>query len=98
MYFKQIEGKDLEENLEYFNVLDVRTKEEFDNGHIKNAIHIPYDEVIKRKDEIPLDKPLVIHCRTNNRSEFAATMLMYEGFSDIIIAPGVELYDYKLEK
>lgn len=35
MYFKQIEGKDLEENLEYFNVLDVRTKEEFDNGHIK---------------------------------------------------------------
>ena len=62
MYFTQIEGKDLEENLEYFNVLDVRTKEEFDNGHIKNAIHIPYDEVIKRKDEIPLDKPLVIHC------------------------------------
>jgi len=61
MYFKQIEGKDLEENLEYFNVLDVRTKEEFDSGHIKNAIHIPYDKVVERKDEISLDKPLVIY-------------------------------------
>ena len=98
MYFTQIEGKDLEENLEYFNVLDVRTKEEFDSGHIKNAIHIPYDKVVERKDEISLDKPLVIYCRTNRRSELSATMLMNEGFSDLIIAPGVELYDYTLER
>lgn len=98
MYYKQIEGKELENNLDYFNVLDVRTDEEFKSGHVKGAIHIPYDEVLERGDEIPVDKPLVVYCRTNRRSELAATMLTNAGYKDILIAPGVELYDYNLEK
>lgn len=98
MYYKQIEGEVLEENLEYFNIIDVRSKEEFADGHIKNAINIPYDEVLERLEEIPQDKPIVMYCRTNNRSEFAATLLIQAGLSNIILAPGVAFYDYDFVK
>ena len=98
MYFKQIKGKDLEDNLEYFNIVDVRTKEEFDQGHVKGAINIPYDEIVDRIEEISKEKPLVLYCRTNNRSEFAATLLIQAGLSNIILAPGVALYDYDFVK
>lgn len=99
MNFKEISGKDLENNLNSYIIYDVRSKEEYKLGHIKGAINIPYDEVAANIDRFKnLDRPIVLHCRTNNRSFYAGSILQAAGIDDITIAPGVANYDYKLTK
>ena len=74
MNFNEITGKQLEDNLESYMIYDVRTREEYKLGHVKNAINIPYDEVIDHIYEVKnQDKPIVLYCRTNNRSSYAAS-------------------------
>lgn len=41
MYIKEISGSDFEENLDYFTIIDVRSPEEYNNGHVKGAINYP---------------------------------------------------------
>lgn len=99
MNFKEISGKDLENNLNSYIIYDVRSKEEYKLGHIKGAINIPYDEVAANIDKFKnSDRPIVLHCRTNNRSFYAGSILQASGIDDITIAPGVANYDYKLTK
>ncbi|MBM0046904.1 rhodanese-like domain-containing protein [Anaerococcus sp. mt242] len=98
MIYKLISGNELEKNLENYFVIDARTREEFKEGHIPYAINIPYDEVLENLDKIKTDKPIVLYCGSTRRSEFAADMLTHANFSDITIAPGVRLYDYKMTK
>jgi hydroxyacylglutathione hydrolase len=59
-------------------VLDVRRRLEWADSHVQGAVHIPFDQVIERVDEIP-DGELWIHCRTGYRSTIAASMLAAKG-------------------
>ena len=61
-------------------ILDVRTKSEYDEEHIKDAINIPLDEINK---EIMLnkDKVILVYCRSGNRSKTAATKLIDLGYT-----------------
>jgi hypothetical protein len=43
-------------------VVDVRTKEQFDGGHIKGALSIPRSELTKRAGELPKDKLIIFYC------------------------------------
>jgi len=43
-------------------VVDVRSKEEFDQGHIPGAISIPYEEIEARYRELPRDKEIITYC------------------------------------
>lgn len=52
-------------------ILDVRTPEEFAGGHLAGALNIPVDSLEARLDEIPADRPLLIHCRMGVRAERA---------------------------
>jgi rhodanese-related sulfurtransferase len=61
-------------------VLDVRTQEEFENGHIENAILIPDSELENRLDELSRDDELLVYCRTGNRSSSAVRVLGENGF------------------
>ena len=57
-------------------ILDVRTKAEWNDGHIKTAIHIPLDELDKRVGEVEkLNKPIITCCRSGARSGKAANFL-----------------------
>tara|TARA_R110000868_G_scaffold52348_5_gene165536 strand:- start:724 stop:1029 length:306 start_codon:yes stop_codon:yes gene_type:complete len=57
-------------------ILDVRTKREWDNGHIKNAIHIPLNELNEKVDEVSkLNKPVIVCCESGIRSAKAAEFL-----------------------
>ena len=96
MEYKFISGNELENNLEEYFIIDVRTREEYDNGHVPGSINIPYDEILENLDKIDTDKSLVLYCGSTRRSEFAADMLSHANISDITIAPGVRLYDYKM--
>ena len=64
-------------------MLDVRTPEEYDQGHIPGVMLIPLDQVANRLAEIPKDKTLVVTCRSGNRSAQAAELLRQKGYEDV---------------
>ncbi len=63
-----------------FIIIDVRTKEEYDAGHIKDAINIPYDEI---NENTILDKNslIFVYCRSGNRSNIAKNTLSKLGYN-----------------
>jgi len=70
-------------------ILDVRTPEEFSEGHIEGAILIPVDELEGRLDELPLDKPIITYCKSGGRSATAAGILVENGFSEVYDMGGI---------
>lgn len=70
-------------------LVDVRTPEEFAGGHIEGAVNIPLQSLEQRMGEIPQDKPVVLYCRSGNRSNTAAQILARAGYTDIYDLGGV---------
>ncbi|MEU6879435.1 rhodanese-like domain-containing protein [Streptomyces sp. NPDC046712] len=65
-------------------VVDVRTCGEREaNGYIECALHIPLSELPRRTEELPADRPLVVHCAGGHRSSVAASLLRHRGFEDV---------------
>jgi rhodanese-related sulfurtransferase len=66
-------------------ILDVRTPEEYKQGHIKNATTINfYDDNFKDQvEKLPKNKPILVYCKGGNRSAKAANILKYLGYSEI---------------
>ncbi len=79
--------KMLSSNKDYF-ILDVRSKEEFDSGHIEGAYLIPVSELENRLAELPQDKPIIVYCRSGSRSTSAANILLEKGFKEIFNMTG----------
>ncbi len=82
--FKQVkvsEIRNIVENDGY--IIDVREKEEWEEGHIKIAHNIPMSEFRERLDEIPKDRPVYVHCRSAQRSYNVARALGQLGFENI---------------
>lgn len=64
-------------------VLDVREPWEYEEGHIPGVTLIPMGEVAARLDEIPRDQPVIVTCRSGNRSGQIATFLRDQGYDNI---------------
>jgi len=64
-------------------LLDVRTKAEFEAGHIPNAINIPVDEIRDRMQELPLDRPIYIYCEAGLRGYLAQRILRQTGYETV---------------
>ncbi len=83
-------------------VIDVRSDNEYEKGHLINAINIPYDDDFKselREIKDYKDKTILVYCKTGNRSEKAAVKLVDNGFKNIKNATeGIDEYNYKLVK
>ncbi|WP_165839954.1 rhodanese-like domain-containing protein [Motiliproteus coralliicola] len=64
-------------------VIDVRTTEEYAQAHLKSSVHIPYPEIVARfsQMEIRKDLPIVLYCRSGNRSGIAYKMLSQAGYT-----------------
>lgn len=60
--------------------LDVRTVQEYENGHLPGATNIPVDEIPHRLAEIPRDKPVICYCTVGVRSASAADQLRSLGY------------------
>jgi rhodanese-related sulfurtransferase len=64
-------------------ILDVRTQEEYNAGHIKNSTLIPLQDLSKRLNEVPRDRDILVYCRTGGRSTAASEILANNGFTRI---------------
>ena len=56
-------------------VLDVRNQNEWDEGHLPEALHIPLGHLSDRLSEVPRDTPIVVHCQAGARSAIAASLM-----------------------
>lgn len=70
-----------------YTVIDVRTKEEYDAGHIKGALNIDYyNDDFEEKIESQLkdkNKPYIVYCRSGMRSLYSAQILEDLGYTDV---------------
>jgi hydroxyacylglutathione hydrolase len=66
-------------------VLDVRDTWEFDSGHHRDAIHIPFHELPDRVGEVPSDRPVWVYCATGARATIAASFLARMGLDPVLI-------------
>lgn len=73
-------------------VIDVRTREEWDTGHLSQAVHIPHTEIGDRIGEVTNDKgaKIVLYCRSGGRAGRAKTVLEEMGFTNVENAGGYE--------
>lgn len=73
-------------------ILDVRTAEEFEEGHIKGAILIDQnksDFLEQVKQQLPKEKTIAIYCRSGRRSANAAERLAKEGYIPVNLKGGI---------
>ena len=94
------EAKALIDSKDDIVILDVRTKEEFDGGHIKNAVLIP-DNEIKYKAETTLydkNEMILVYCRSGRRSELASRELISKGYTNVIDFGGIIDWKYDIVK
>ena len=101
--YKQITTEEaiamMSEETDYI-ILDVRTPEEFESGHIKDAINIP-NETIGNTElaELPdKEQLIVIYCRSGNRSKQASEKLVQLGYTNIVEFGGINTWTDELVK
>ena len=77
------------QEIEYI-LLDVRTPDEFSSGFIKKAKNLDFYSETFQNDLLSIDKslPVVLYCRTNNRSTKTANILKQNGFKQISVLEG----------
>lgn len=96
------ETKRLAENTENVLVIDLRDDDEYDRGHLVNAINIPYDDDFKselREISDYKDKTILVYGRTSNIGEKASKELVDNGFKNVKNATkGIDEYNYNLVK
>jgi|TARA_B110001454_G_scaffold106912_1_gene100632 rhodanese-related sulfurtransferase len=82
--------EELDQTNESFILLDVRTREEFNSGRIKNSINIPHDLLLS---DISLvadykSEKVVVYCRSGKRAKLVLDRLSDEGFRTLIDVDG----------
>ena len=81
-------------------ILDVRTKEEYESGHIPGAVCVPNETI---GDTAPAELPdkeqlIFVYCRSGNRSKQAAKKLIALGYSNIVEFGGILDWTGEIEK
>ncbi|MDP1744520.1 MAG: FAD-dependent oxidoreductase [Bacteroidota bacterium] len=75
-------------------LLDIRSKEEFENGFIPNAINIPIDELRDRMSELDLNKNIYVYCLGGVRGYLAQQILKQNGYKKVLnLSGGYQLWD-----
>lgn len=86
----QISATELAEQMKAgdVTVVDVRGHAEWEGGHLPGVTHIPVGYLADRLDELPRDRPVVVHCQGGARSAIAASVLQAAGVPNVINLTG----------
>jgi rhodanese-related sulfurtransferase len=84
----QITAQELSTMLERVQVVDVRRKGEWDEGHIPGAILMPLHKLTELTKNIDGDRPVAVHCKGGYRSAIAASLLQRAGFDQVMDLKG----------
>lgn len=83
-------------------VIDVRTPDEWSNGHLQNSQNIEWQDILNIADSVAKDKQIYLYCRSGNRSGKATQILIDAGYSNVINAGSLnqasELLDLEIVK
>ena len=79
------EAKQIMDTEEGYIILDVRTQEEYDLGHIPGATVISHEEIAEKAEKVLTDKDqlILVYCRSGRRSKLAAEALVELGYTNI---------------
>ncbi len=93
------EAKQIMDSQEGYIILDVRTQEEYDEGHIPGATLIPNTQIEARAEEVLTDKDqlILVYCRSGRRSKMAAEILVELGYTNIREFGGIINWPYEVE-
>ncbi len=94
------EAKSMMDTEQDYIILDVRTEEEFAEGHIPGAVLIPDYEIGERAREMLPDKEqlIFVYCRSGNRSKKASAALAEMGYTNVKEFGGIIDWPYETEK
>ncbi|HPB17843.1 MAG: rhodanese-like domain-containing protein [Clostridia bacterium] len=92
------EAKEIMDQQSGYIILDVRTKEEYDQGHIPNAVLLPNETIGTSKIDLLSDKDqmILVYCRSGNRSKQAASKLVNLGYTNIYEFGGIIDWPYDI--
>ena len=95
----QEEAKQIMDTTNGYILLDTRTREEYDQGHIPGALLIPHTEIAQRAtDELPdKDQVILVYCRSGNRSKQASEVLAELGYTNVKEFGGIHTWPYEVE-
>lgn len=104
--FRQIDPEQAKQFMDSeanYVILDVRTKPEYEDGHIKNAISLPNEEISpdnKLLDELLSDKEqmILVYCRSGRRSTDASIKLAKMGYVNVYNFGGIVNWPYEIVK
>lgn len=101
--YEQISGEEAKRIMDSetgYIIIDARTQEEFDEGHIENAILIPEYEISERAEKELTDKNqlILVYCRSGRRSKIAAQALVELGYTNVKEFGGIIDWKYEVVK
>ena len=93
------EAKQIMDSEEGYIILDVRTQEEYDEGHIPGATQISHEEIAEKAEDVLTDKDqlILVYCRSGRRSKIAAEALVELGYTNIKEFGGIIDWPYEVE-
>ena len=94
------EAKALMDSESGYVIIDARTQEEYNQGHIPGAILIPEYEIADRAEkELPdKDQLILVYCRSGRRSKIAAEELVKLGYTNVKEFGGIIDWEYEIVK
>lgn len=100
MHISQDQAKQMMEEEKEFLLVDVRTKEEFEEGHIPGAINLPVEEIGDSQPQLlpNKDQVLLLYCRSGRRSQEAANKLANMGYTKVYEFGGIMDWTGETEK
>lgn len=94
----QEKAKEMMEDLKEYIILDVRTKAEYESGHIKGAVNVPNEEIYDEEIlDIDFDTPIFVYCRSGHRSLNVSAKLGLIGYTNIYEFGGINTWKYEIE-
>jgi hydroxyacylglutathione hydrolase len=87
-YVTLISASELEQSVDNYFVLDVRSATEFEEAHVPGAHHMMYGLLADHLSDVPEDLPVALYCQTGVRSIVAASILLKHGKTNFVEVEG----------